>query len=60
MVDLVHLVCLVQPNKPDRPNKQEKPVGFRASRATVCGASGLERLGGIIEMEQQMAKGMTH
>jgi len=34
-VDLVHLVSLVQPNKPDKPNKQERPVGSRASRATV-------------------------
>ena len=41
MVDVVHLVyliCLVQPNKRDRPDKQERPAGHRASRATVCGA----------------------
>ena len=36
-VDLVHLVCLVQPNKRDRSDKQERPAGSRASRATVCG-----------------------
>ena len=51
-VDLVHLVCLVQPNKPNGPDKQEKPSGSRTSRfdgltvpshvegrARVCGTS---------------------
>ena len=31
-VDLVHLVCLVQPNKRGRPDKQERPAGSRALR----------------------------
>jgi hypothetical protein len=30
--DLVHLVCLVQPNKRDRPDKQERPAESRALR----------------------------
>ena len=34
-VDLVHLVSLVQPNKRDRPDKQERPAGPRTSLATV-------------------------
>ena len=33
-VDLVHLVCLVQPNKRDRPDKQVRPAGYRMSRAS--------------------------
>ena len=40
-VDLVHLVCLVylvQPNKRDKPNKQEQPVWPRISRATLGAA----------------------
>jgi len=40
-VDLVHLVCfvhLVSFVQPNKPNKQEKPSGFRVSRATVSGA----------------------
>jgi hypothetical protein len=40
-VDLVNLVYLVQPNKRNRPDKQERPAGPRASRATVCIAGGL-------------------
>jgi hypothetical protein len=32
-VDVVHLVCLVQPNKRERPDKQERPAAPR-----VCGA----------------------
>ncbi|TKS63456.1 MAG: hypothetical protein EWM73_01449 [Nitrospira sp.] len=31
-VHLVHLVCLVQPNKRDRPDKQERPARSRALR----------------------------
>jgi hypothetical protein len=29
-VDLVHLVCLIQPNKRERPEKQERPAAPRA------------------------------
>jgi hypothetical protein len=33
LVHLVYLVCLVQPNKRDRPDIQERPAGPRACRA---------------------------
>jgi hypothetical protein len=35
-VDLVHLVCLVQPNKRDRPDKQERPA-ILALHAPILG-----------------------
>jgi len=41
LVHRVYLVCLVQPNKRDRPDKQEGPVCTCVSRATVCIACGL-------------------
>jgi len=39
-VDPVHLAYLVQPNKRDRPEKQERPAGPRSSRQSrvSCGA----------------------
>jgi len=55
LVCLVSLVSLMQPNKPDRPNRPNEQDRLADSFSIL-----LERLGGIIEMGQRVAKGATY